>query len=368
MTVSPQARYLQEIQQPGIQQDPAQEVVIEKLDALWQALSAQPARPGLLGRIRSWANNDEQNTLKGVYVWGGVGRGKTWLMDMFFDQLPFDRKLRTHFHRFMRRIHRDLKALQSTRDPLDKVAENIAREARVLCFDEFFVSDITDAMILARLLKALFERKVILIATSNVEPVNLYKDGLQRSNFLPAIDLLYQHCDVINLDSATDYRLRALEQADLFYSPLSEQAHQALGACFERLVPDTNAIRANTSLEVEGRSLLAYREAEDVVWFDFKALCDGPRSQNDYIELAREYHAVIVENVPIFNGNNDDQARRFINLVDEFYDRGVKLIMSAEADIRQLYVSGRLSFEFERTISRILEMQSTEYLARSHKA
>jgi len=367
---SPLERYRQELLKPDVLADASQQQAVEALNVLWRELCELDHRrdSSLLARVRAWAKSEAEVGPKGLYFWGGVGRGKTWLMDMFYDALPFDRKMRTHFHRFMRRVHQELKQLNNVKDPLDKVGELIANEAQVICFDEFFVSDITDAMILANLLDALFKRGVILVATSNVEPQNLYRDGLQRVRFLPAIALLQSHCETHNLDGGVDYRLRTLEQAALYYSPLGESAHQSLGEFFEKLVPDANAIRANVPLAIEGRALFAYREAEDVAWFDFKALCDGPRSQNDYIELAREYHAVLLENVPSFVGSNDDQARRFVNLVDEFYDRGVKLIISAESEIQSLYVSGNLSFEFERTVSRILEMQSTDYLACEHKA
>lgn len=370
MTDSPLEHYEQELQRPGVMPDPAQRAAMEALNALWHGLCEQEsfAERSLFQRLRVWARNENLPPLKGLYLWGGVGRGKTWLMDMFYEALPFEQKLRTHFHRFMRSVQQQLKELKGLKDPLDTVAASIAEQARVICFDEFFVSDIADAMILANLLDGLFRRGVVFVATSNVEPSNLYKDGLQRARFLPAIGLLETHTTIFNLDGGVDYRLRALEQADLYYTPLSDKSHRALGECFERLVPEANAIRANVPLEIEGRTIHAYREAEDVVWFDFKALCSGPRSQNDYIELAREYHAVIVENLPRFDGRNDDEARRFINMVDEFYDRGVKLILSAEASIQTLYKSGNLSFEFQRTVSRILEMQSTAYLAREHKA
>ncbi len=369
MTVSPLKRYCLETEKPDMFADPAQYEAAEKLTLLWEQLCEKSSygEQTLINRFRAWAKNERGKPIKGLYLWGGVGRGKTWLMDLFYDELPFENKMRTHFHRFMKRVHHDLKHLKNVKNPLESVAERIAEEACVLCFDEFFVSDITDAMILARLLESLFAKNVVLVATSNVEPKNLYRDGLQRANFLPAIELIYQNVDVHWIASDTDYRLRALEKADLYYSPLNDRSHASLGACFERLVPDVSSIRANVPLEVEGRNLYAYREAEDVVWFEFRELCDGPRSQNDYIELAREYHAVILENLPVFNGQNDDQARRFINLVDEFYDRGVKLIISAESEIDSLYRSERLSFEFERTVSRILEMQSTTYLAREHR-
>ena len=370
MTISPLERYRQALSQDDILPDDSQLNAVQSLDALWQQLVERDlrARRTWLLSFRDWAKGRVQAPIKGLYFWGGVGRGKTWLMDMFFEALPVEQKMRTHFHRFMRRVHTELKALQKTKNPLETVADVIAAEAKVLCFDEFFVADITDAMILANLLDALFRRKVILVATSNVPPVDLYRDGLQRERFLPAIELLQMNTHIVNVDGGTDYRLRALEQAELYYSPLTDQAREAIAQCFKRLVPEEAAICVNVELEVEGRIIRAKKEAEDVVWFTFASLCGGPRSQNDYIELAREYHAVLLENVPVFRGDNDDEARRFINLVDEFYDRGVKLILSAEAPILNLYQGTKLQFEFARTASRIQEMQSTEYLSCQHKA
>ena len=265
-------------------------------------------------------------------------------------------------------MHDELSAYQGHKNPLLKVADIIAAEARVICFDEFFVVDITDAMILAGLMEALFERGTTLVATSNIEPQGLYREGLQRERFLPAISLLLQYTKVINVDGGVDYRLRALQQAALYYSSLSDSSEEELSACFERLAPDVQAAETDTSLLINGRAILARRRVDDVVWFDFPDLCDGPRSQRDYIELAHEYHAVLLSNVPELGVGNDDQARRFIYMVDEFYDRAVKLVISAEKPIAQLYsAGGRLSFEFQRTQSRLLEMQSEEYLARAHK-
>jgi len=295
-----------------------------------------------------------------------VGRGKTYLMDNFYESLPFDNKLRVHFHRFMQRVHQELAALKQQSDPLVVVAQKLSDEASVICFDEFFVSDIGDAMILAGLIDELFKRGVSLVCTSNIEPDGLYQDGLQRARFLPAISLVKQHTEVVNIDGGSDYRLRALEQAELYYYPLNDVARSNLESCFQRLAVEAGS--HELELDVNGRCLKAHRHAEDVVWFDFKTLCDGPRSQNDYIELAREFHAVIISDVPQLSVDTDDQARRFINLIDEFYDRSVKVIISADAAIHELYLGERLSFEFERTESRLLEMQSHEYLERAHKA
>lgn len=299
-------------------------------------------------------------------MWGGVGRGKTVLMDLFFESLPFDAKRRMHFHRFMQYVHRELKALGGVSDPLLNVADRFAAEVRVICFDEFFVSDIGDAMILGELMAALFERGVTLVATSNIPPDGLYENGLQRSRFVPAIAMLKAHTTVLNVDGGTDYRLRVLERAEIYHYPLDEAADASLGASFIALAPDPP--QDNVTLDIEGRPIQARRCAEDVVWFDFAAICDGPRSQNDYIELARIFHAVIISDVPQFTRRTEDLARRFISLVDEFYDHSVKLILSAEVGLESLYQGERLSFEYERTKSRLLEMQSHDYLAEIHRA
>lgn len=366
MLDTPLGRYQRDLQNDGFLEDPAQRLGIERLQQLFDELVARnQSQRSFWSSWLPWRSPPEP--VKGVYLWGGVGRGKTYMMDVFYESLPFPQKMRTHFHRFMRRVHGELTRLKGEKNPLDKVADALAEEAQVICFDEFFVTDITDAMILGNLLEALFARGVTLVATSNIEPDGLYKDGLQRVRFLPAIALLKRHLEVLNIDGGVDYRLRALVKAELFYHPLNEAAEQALDACFHRLVPDSSALRQNVALEVEGRHITARLEAEDVVWFNFAALCDGPRSQNDYIVLAKEYQAVLVSGVPQFAGRNDDQARRFIYLVDEFYDRRVKLVLSAEAPIASLYREGRLKFEFQRTVSRLLEMQSEEYLGQPHR-
>jgi cell division protein ZapE len=370
MNPSPLERYQRDLERPDFHRDPAQAMAVDLLQKLYETLIAHHAKQesrGLLSRLSRYFSKQEPEPVKGLYFWGGVGRGKTYLMDNFYESLPFEQKMRVHFHRFMRRVHGELKQLSGHKNPLQKVAETISAEVRVICFDEFFVSDITDAMILGTLMEALFKRGVTLVATSNIEPDGLYKDGLQRARFLPAIALLKAHTQVVNIDGGIDYRLRALEQAELYYSPLGEPAEHNLMACFRALVPCNDEIESNLHIEIEGRSIAVRYVAEDVVWFDFGAICDGPRSQNDYIELAREYHSVVISNVPGMGRDNDDQARRFINLVDEFYDRHVKLVISAARPLVELYGEGKLSFEFQRTVSRLLEMQSRDYLAKPHR-
>ena len=304
--------------------------------------------------------------VQGLYLWGGVGRGKTYLVDVFHETLPMPQKRRLHFHRFMQMVHHRLRDLEDVQDPLDIVASEFARETRVLCFDEFFVSDITDAMLLGGLLRGLFREGVTLVATSNIPPAGLYKDGLQRERFLPAIELLEKHTAVIELEGDTDYRLRYLEQAELYHWPLDEAADEVLTEEFVHLAPEAPTF--NTELVVEGRSIAARGLADDVAWFDFSAVCDGPRGQADYIELARTFHSVLISNVPVLDEARENQARRFIALVDEFYDHGVKLILSAEVPPERLYQGKRLCFEFERTLSRLQEMQSHAYLAGAHRA
>lgn len=363
--MTPLERYQADLKRPDFFHDAAQENAVRHLQRLYDDLvAAQNQSQSLIGKL---FGKKPQGPVKGLYFWGGVGRGKTYLVDTFFEALPFKQKMRTHFHRFMKRVHEEMKTLKGEKNPLTIIGKRFADEARVICFDEFFVSDITDAMILATLLEELFNNGVSLVATSNIVPDGLYKDGLQRARFLPAIALLKQHTEIVNVDSGIDYRLRALEQADLFYSPLGPEADASLDKSFRSLLPEQTIIRDDEVLIVENREIKARKVASDVAWFEFRELCDGPRSQNDYIELGKVFAAVILSNVEQMNVASDDLARRFINLVDEFYDRNVKLIISAEVELKDLYVGGRLSFEFQRTLSRLLEMQSHEFLARPHR-
>lgn len=301
---------------------------------------------------------------RGVYMHGGVGRGKSFLMDCFFGAVPLKRKVRLHFHEFMREVHRELLDLQGTANPLDELGKRISKRYRLICFDEFHVADITDAMILHRLLVALFENGVGFVTTSNFHPDGLYPNGLHRDRILPAIELLKAHLEVINVDNGTDYRRRTLEQARLYHSPLGPQADTEMMATFNRLAASQDE---NPVLQIESRQIYARRKAGGVVWFDFKALCGGPRSQNDYLEIATQFHTVLLSDVPHMPLRMASEARRFTWLVDVLYDRRVKLIMSAAVPPEELYTEGPLVHEFARTVSRINEMQSMEFLALEHR-
>ena len=305
-------------------------------------------------------------SIQGLYFWGGVGRGKTYLVDTFYECLPFERKLRIHFHRFMHRVHQELKGLEGQSDPLRIIAQTFAKETRVICFDEFFVSDITDAMILGTLMEELFGHGIVLVATSNIIPDELYRNGLQRSRFLPAIELINQNTRIVNVDSGVDYRLRTLEQAEIYHFPLDKSALDNLHLYFKQLAPEVGT--SAQDIEIEGRMIPTLHYADGVVMFEFRALCDGPRSQRDYMEISRCYHTVLLCNVEQMAQSSDDIARRFIAMVDEFYERNVKLIISAEVALEELYSEGQLSFEFRRCISRLKEMQSHDYLATPHLA
>ncbi|MFB8831325.1 cell division protein ZapE [Azotobacter sp. CWF10] len=373
--MTPLERYQADLKRPDFFHDAAQENAVRHLQRLYEDLvSASPQGTAAAGKLGLFdrllgkkPQNQQKGPIKGIYFWGGVGRGKTYLVDTFYDALPFEQKMRTHFHRFMKRVHEEMKTLKGEKNPLTIIAKRFATEARVICFDEFFVSDITDAMILATLLEELFKNGVSLVATSNIVPDGLYKDGLQRARFLPAIALLKEHTEIVNVDSGIDYRLRALEQAELYHWPLDAEAEKSLERSFKSLLTEHCAVKENDVLLIESREIRARKTANDVAWFEFRELCDGPRSQNDYIELGKIFEAVLLSNVEQMNVSKDDMARRFINLVDEFYDRNVKLIISAEVELKDLYAGGRLEFEFQRTLSRLLEMQSHEFLARPHK-
>jgi cell division protein ZapE len=362
----PLARYHHAIGSGLIERDDAQLVAVRRLQVLFEALEKPVNNTGFVaGWLATSLFKEQVEVTTGLYLWGGVGRGKTYLMDLFYESLPFPEKSRTHFHRFMRAVHLQLREMQGEKNPLQRVADRFSNRFRILCFDEFFVSDITDAMIMAAMLEALFKRGVVLVATSNIEPSRLYENGLQRRKFLPAIDLIETHTEVLNVDGGIDYRLRVLESAEIYYSPLDEGADSSLMASFEAISPDEGT--KVVELDVEGRGIQAKRCSEGVVWFEFSDICDGPRSQNDYIELAHVYQTVLIGNVPRFDGKTEDQARRFISLVDEFYDRNVKLIISAAEPIFSLYQGEQLEFEFRRTRSRLQEMQSNNYLAREHR-
>jgi len=297
---------------------------------------------------------------RGVYMWGGVGRGKSFLMDCFFQAVPLQRKTRLHFHEFMREVHRELQDLKGTVNPLDQLGARIARRFRLICFDEFHVSDVTDAMILHRLLAALFNNRVSVITTSNFHPDGLYPDGLHRERILPAIALLKQKLEVVNVDAGTDYRQQSLAGVEMLHCALSPEAETAMERAFDKL---TEARDESPVMNIEHREIRAVRRAGGVVWFDFRTLCGGPRSQNDYLEIAARFHTVLLSNVPQMPPRLASEARRFTWLVDVLYDRRVKLLMSCAVPPEQLYTEGPLAHEFPRTVSRLHEMQSAEFLA-----
>jgi cell division protein ZapE len=356
--------YRQRVARGELHSDAAQARAVEALERLYRdLLQATPHRGW-----RAWGaklTGNRRSAVRGLYLWGSVGRGKTLLMDLFFNALPFRDKRRQHFHRFMAMVHERLKAHRNVENPLELVAEEISARVRIICFDEFAVTDIADAMLLGNLFAGLFTRGVTLAATSNIVPDRLYAGGLQRQRFLPTIELLKEHCEVLHVDGGIDYRLRALERADVYQTPAGTDADGRLAEFFESVAPDEGD--DGGSLELNDRRIAYRRAADGVIWFDFHAICDGPRSQDDYIELSRLYQTVLVSDVPRFDATLENQARRFIALVDEFYDRRVKLILSAAAPATELYRGERLKHDFRRTESRLTEMQSHDYLKQPHR-
>ena len=356
----PGARYAAGAARGEWNDDPAQHPALAELDRLHAAL-VDPPRQGLLDRLRGIPAPAPQ----GLYLWGGVGRGTTFLIDLFFDGLPIEQKRRTHFHRFMREVHAQLRAHAGESDPLRTIARQWRNDLRVLVLDEFFVTDIGDAMLLGRLLERLFAEGVALVTSSNIAPAGLFKDGLQRERFLPAIALIERHCKVLFLDSVHDYRLRALTRSPVYRAPLDAGADDWLRERWDALT--AGAPREDGPLVIDERPIPVRCLAEGHAWFDFAALCEGPRAASDYIEIATEYHTVLVGGIPRFDGTNDDPARRFVHLIDELYDRHVNLVCTAAAAPPGLYTGQRLVGAFERTTSRLIEMQSTGYLALEHR-
>ena len=344
----------------GIEADPAQQIAAQRLQKFYDDLLAfKAARRGRLRKLLA-----RPDLPRGVWFWGGVGRGKSFLMDCFFAAVPYQRKRRVHFHAFMHEVHESLRAYRKEADPLAKVAARIARETRLMCFDEFHVSDIADAMMLGRLMQALFDAGVLFCITSNYPPQGLYPNGLQRELFLPTIALLRQTLDVIEIDAGIDYRLRALEQAQVFLA--TDDA--AAGAAIERTFHNIAGGHGHTlPVTVLGRSLPVVHRAPGVIWFDFATLCGGPRSQNDYLWLANRHHTLVLSGVPKMSADMASAARRFTWLVDVLYDHRVKLIVGAACPADELYTDGVQAGEFRRTVSRLIEMRSMEYLASSHR-
>ena len=365
---SPMDKYKQDLTRDDFLFDAAQENAVIHLQRLYDDLQNKPvAVSGFKKVLSGWRKvykKQELKPVKGLYFWGGVGRGKTYLVDTFFDSLPFENKTRVHFHRFMHRVHQELKKLSGQSDPLKLIAKTFAKETQIICFDEFFVSDITDAMILGTLFEELFAHNVTLVATSNIIPDELYRNGLQRERFLPAIRLINEHTLIVNVDSGVDYRLRTLEQAEIFHHPLDSQSSENLRHYFKQLSTDEG--KQAQAIEINNRQLETVMVSDGVVYFDFAVLCESARSQSDYMEISQLYHTVLMANVKEMGPDTDDSTRRFIALVDEFYERNVKLIMSAERALEDLYSGGRLAFEFKRCLSRLQEMQSHDYLASEH--
>lgn len=348
------------LKERGSVADPAQHAAAMRLQVFYDALIAlKAARRNALRKLLI-----RPALPRGVWFWGGVGRGKSFLMDCFFAAVPYQRKRRVHFHAFMREVHERLNSFKNEADPLAKVAEQVANETRLLCFDEFHVSDIADAMILARLMQALFDAGVIFCITSNYRPDDLYPNGLHRHRFLPAIELLKERLDVIQVDAGIDYRLRTLEQAEMFLVPAGEEADRKITQTFTQLAGGEGHTRPIKLLDREVQPL---RRAPGVIWFDFATLCGGFRSQNDYLDLAQRFHTVFLSGVPRMGAEQASEARRFTWLIDVLYDHRVKLIISAACPVEALYTSGTQAGEFQRTVSRLIEMRSHEYLASGHR-
>ncbi len=361
-----QELYRRELRENGYQSDPTQLAAVAALSDLRQRLIRRHRTASRnVKLIRAVLRRPPRPPEPGLYLWGAVGRGKTWLMDLFYDSLPFPQKRRRHFHRFMQEVHSGLKENAGHQAPLELVADGIAAGVEVLCFDEFFVSDIADAMILGTLLAALFARGVTLVATSNSPPEDLYRDGLQRQRFLPAIELLQHHTQVLTVDGGTDYRLRRLTRAGTYLLTMTPGTEARLAGLFRGLTHGGTAKAGE--IEVAGRRIPTVGTDPLAVWFEFHAICEGPRSTEDYIEVARIWPTVLVAHVPVLTAQHEDAARRFIALVDELYDRRVNLVVTADAPLLQLYQGERLQFEFQRALSRLTEMQTPEYLSQPHR-
>lgn len=364
--LTPWQHYQQDLTRENFSHDPAQEQAVRSLQRVFDELIAAEQPVSGLTKILAVFGKKPTTSVQGLYLWGGVGRGKTYLMDTFYDALPGDKKLRAHFHRFMHQLHHDLGELKGVQDPLLTIAKKMANQYQVICFDEFFVSDITDAMLLGTLFQALFKEGVALVATSNIIPDDLYRNGLQRVRFLPAIALINKHCEILNVDSGIDYRLRTLEQAEIYHYPLDEQADLNLHNYFKQLAPESEVL--TDAINIDGRLINIRQQSQGVLLANFRDMCDGPRSQRDYMEIARIYHTVLLSGLEQMGEQltGDDIARRFLAMVDEFYERNVKLIISAQVPLENIYTQGLLNFEFRRCRSRLIEMQSHDYLTLEH--
>jgi cell division protein ZapE len=361
--MTPIESYNRKLEYSDFVRDAAQEKSIRLLQRIYDELTGSdlPA-PGLIARLLG--TRQKPKAVEGLYLWGGVGRGKTLVVDEFYECLPFKEKKRIHFHRFMHKVHRRLKELRQLQDPLSRIAGQFSDEFRILCFDEFIVNDIADAMILSGLLQHMFADGITLVATSNIHPDELYKNGLQRDRFQPAIDLIKANTTVHEMAGDTDYRLEFLTSAEIYFHPHDDKAFTGLQRNFDHIASEPE--EQNVLLEIDGREIRTLQHATGIVWFDFSEICGGPRSQNDYIELARCFNTVVVSDIPALSAESDDQARRFINLIDILYDRNVKFMGSGCCPPQALYQGNRLANEFRRVVSRLAEMQSIAYMAREH--
>lgn len=365
--MQPVAAYQERLKNNGFVPDAAQRRAVTALQQLHDQLTASAdTERSFTKRLLRKLSARGASPVRGLYIWGDVGRGKTWLMNLFYESLPFANKHRLHFHQFMLQVHENLAAMQKQKNPLSVIARDFARQYRVLCLDEFIVTNITDAMLLSGLLDALFYNGVTLVATSNRIPDDLYKNGLQRDRFLPAIDLIKHHMQVMHIDGDTDHRIALLEQNDVYYTPVTEETRLALSRRMRQLA--AGAISAEHVLTIHKRPIPTVMHADETAWFEFNTLCGAPRAAPDYIELARSYHNIILSGVPVMDENMDDKARRFIYLIDALYDRQVKLIISADAPPEKLYTGEMLRFAFNRTSSRLIEMRSNYYLERPHRS
>jgi len=373
--IGPQLEYERLIDNGELQPDTGQAEVVARLQDLHSRLLQAPKAPVTTTTKKGFftslfggtASEESIDPISGLYLWGGVGRGKTLLCDMFFATLPIKEKKRVHFHRFMQSIHQELAQIKKEESPLEIVSAQLASKYKVLVLDEMHVNDITDAMLMSGLLRGLFKRGVTLVTTSNIEPDNLYKDGLQRAQFMPAIDAIKAHTDSVFLGGDIDYRMRLLQNARVYRSSKEPDAIDKLTNQFQKLAAQSGFTK-NSAIEINDRDIPTLMLADDAVWFDFSALCETSRSTDDYIEIARSFHTIFVTDVPVMNDMTNDATRRFINMIDEFYDRGVKIVIAAEASPDALYSGDRLEFEFERTTSRLMEMQSKEYLGSPHRS
>lgn len=348
-----QQKYQQLVDNQQIIEDPYQRQLLDVLQTIYDQLTTKKYY------LFSWLM-PRSKPIKGLYMWGGVGIGKTFVMDLFFEALPFKNKMRLHFHGFMQKVQQALRKKQGQKDPLESVAADFAKQAKVLCFDEFFVSDIADAMILERLFSSLFSKGVVLIATSNISPDLLYYKGLHRKRFLPAIKLIKQHCQIIDIQSQQDYRFRLLNESGVFFIPHSPASEEKMNFLFEHY--SQNTYQENAILTIENRAITTKKLAQDTVWFDFDIICHTPRSQVDYLKIAKRFSIVFISKLPIIKALDRATITYLIHLVDVFYDNHTKLILSAEAEIEDLYPEGEKIFEFQRTISRLHEMRSEYYL------